>query len=49
MVTKISVRNYVGDVYHHANFIQIGLEVSFLRMRDFAPLENLSQQRLFLY
>jgi len=39
MVTKICVGNYVWDIYHHAkNFIQIGLGVSVLRMRDFAPL-----------
>jgi len=38
MVTKICVRNYVGDIYHHAKFYQIGLGVSVLRMRDFAPL-----------
>ena len=35
MVTRICVGNYVGDVQ---NFIQIGLGVSVLRMRDFAPL-----------
>jgi len=34
MVTKICV----GDIYHHAKFFQIGLGVSVLRMRDFAPL-----------
>jgi len=38
MVTKICVGNYVGDIYHRANFIQICLGVSVLRMRDFAPL-----------
>ena len=38
MVTKICVCNYVADVYHVQNFIQIGLGVSVLRMRDFAPL-----------
>jgi len=38
MVTKICARDYVANVYHHANFIQIGLGVSVLRMRDFAPL-----------
>jgi len=37
MITKICVRDYVGDIYHHA-FIRIGLGVSVLRMRDFAPL-----------
>ena len=39
MVTKICVGNYGGDIYHRANFIQIGLGVSVLRMRDFAPLK----------
>ena len=39
MVTKICAINYVGDIYHHENFIQIGLGVSVLRMRDFAPLK----------
>jgi len=38
MVTKICESNYVGDVYHTQNFIQIGLGISVLRMRDFAPL-----------
>ena len=41
MVTKICVGNYVGDnVISTAmqNFIQIGLGVTVLRMRDFAPL-----------
>jgi len=38
MVTKICVGNYVGDIYHLQNFIQIGLGVSVLRMRDLAPL-----------
>ena len=37
MVTKICVGNYVGDIYHHAQFYKIGLGVSVLRMRDFAP------------
>ena len=36
MVTKICVLNYVGDTTMQ-NFIQIGLGVSVLRMRDFAP------------
>ena len=35
MVTKICVGDYVGDIYQHA---KIGLGVSVLRMRDFAPL-----------
>jgi len=38
MVTKICAGNYVGDIYQHAKFIQIGLGVSVLCMRDFAPL-----------
>ena len=38
MVTKICALIYVGDIYHHAKFSQIGLGVSVLRMRDFAPL-----------
>jgi len=39
MVTKICVGNYGGDIYDVQNFIQIGLGVSVLRMRDFAPLK----------
>jgi len=35
MVTKICVGDYVGDIYQHA---EIGLGVSVLRMRDFAPI-----------
>jgi len=38
MITKVCVGDYVGDIYHHAKFYQIGLRVSVLRMRDFAPL-----------
>ena len=38
MVTKICVGNYVGISTTMQNFIQIGLGVSVLRMRDFAPL-----------
>ena len=38
MVTKISVGNYVGISTTTQNFIQIGLGVSVLRMRDFAAL-----------
>jgi len=41
MVTKICVGNYVGDngiSTTMQNFIQIGLGVSVLRMRDFGPL-----------
>jgi len=40
IVTKICVGDYVGDIYHMHNFIQIVLGVSVLRMRDFgvAPL-----------
>jgi len=35
MVTKICVGDYVGDIYQDA---KIGLGVSVLRMRDFAPI-----------
>jgi len=38
MVTKICVGNYVVMYTSMQNFIQIGLGVSVLRMRDFAPL-----------
>jgi len=38
IVTKICVGDYVGDIYHMHNFMQIVLGVSVLRMRDFAPL-----------
>jgi len=38
MVTKICIGDYIGNIYHHAYLIQIGLGVSFLRMRDFEPL-----------
>jgi len=38
MVTKICVGDYVGDIYTMQIFIKIGLGVSVLRMRDFAPL-----------
>ena len=37
MVTEICVDDYVGDIIVQ-NYIQIGLGVSVLRMRDFAPL-----------
>ena len=36
MVTKICVGNYVGESTTVQNFVQIGLGVSVLRMRDFA-------------
>ena len=36
MVTKICVGYYVGISIAMQNFIQIGLGVSVLRMRDFA-------------
>ena len=48
MVTKICVRNYVGDIYHHAKFIQIGSGVSDLRMRDFAPVGKKVTRLFFL-
>jgi len=38
MVTKICVGNYVGISITMQNFIQIGLGVSVLRMRDFLVL-----------
>jgi len=38
MVTKICAGNYVGISANAQNFIQIGLGVSVLRMRDFAPI-----------
>ena len=41
MVTKISVGDYVGNIYQTTtmqNFIQISSVGSVLRMRDFAPL-----------
>ena len=37
MVTEICVGDYVGDIIVQ-NYTQIGLGVSVLRMRDFAPL-----------
>ena len=49
MVTKICVNNHVGDIYHVQNCIQIGLGVSVLRMRDFAPLKWLSYFFWFLW
>jgi len=39
MVAKICVGNYVGISTTMQNFIQIGLGVSVLRMREFAPLK----------
>jgi len=38
MVTKIGVGNYSVISTTVQNFIQIGLGISVLRMRDFAPL-----------
>ena len=38
MFTKICVGDYVGESTTMHNFIQIGLGVSVLRMRHFAPL-----------
>ena len=38
MVAKICVGDYVRKIYHRTIFFQIGLGVSFLRMRDFASL-----------
>ena len=40
MVTKICVRNYIGDFYRRAKFYPNRFRGSVLRMRDFALLDT---------